>query len=181
MLIDANLRDFFWPFAVQAAVHIKQRLPHSSLPSNITPFELWCSHRPNLSHLRPFGINCTARIITDHPSSKFQPRGEAGRFLGYAKDAKGYLIWVPSATGSSGTVKVHRDVVFHDFPTPSPSPNVHPSYSPLWDDVPFPDRLKAVPLSNDSVYPDPSTGRESVPVPKSRTYVFVHVPLYPYT
>jgi hypothetical protein len=134
MLLNANLRDFFWPFAVLAATHIKQRVPHASLPPNTTPFELWFNRRPNLSHLRPFGTICTARIITNH-ATKFQPRGESGRFLGYAKDAKGYLIWV------NGTLKVRRDVVFHDFPTPQPSPLVPSHYRPLWDHVELPDRL----------------------------------------
>ena len=67
MLIDANLRDFFWPFAVLTAAHIKQRIPHSSLPPNTTPFSLWFHRRPNLSHLRPFGTRCTTRIVTASP------------------------------------------------------------------------------------------------------------------
>ena len=31
MLIDADLSDFFWPLAAQAAVHIKNRVPHTAL------------------------------------------------------------------------------------------------------------------------------------------------------
>ena len=140
MLIDSDLRDFFWPFAVLTAVHIKQRLPHASLPPNTTPFELWFHRRPNLSHLRPFGASCTARILANH-KSKFHPRGETGRFLGYAKDAKGYLVWVPNAENNGGSLKVRRDVIFHHFPDPPLSPNNDHEYLPLWDNVGFPDRL----------------------------------------
>jgi hypothetical protein len=140
MLIDANLRDYFWPFAVLAATHIKQRVPHASLPNNTTPFELWFHHRPDLSHLRPFGTQCTTRIISNH-QFKFEPRGETGRFLGYAKESKGYLIWVPNLDNNGGSLKVRRNVVFHDFPKPSPSPNVPHHYVPLWKDIAFPDRL----------------------------------------
>ena len=140
MLIDANLHDFFWPFAVLTAVHIKQRVPHSSLPPNLTPFELWFKRRPNLSHLRPFGTRCTSRIIVNH-LTKFQPRGETGRFLGYAKDAKGYLIWVENPNNNSGTVKVRRDVIFHELPTPPISPAVPRHYPRLWEDVHLEDRL----------------------------------------
>ena len=122
LLIDANLSEWFWPFAVQTAVHIKNRVPHSSLPSNTTPFELWFHRKPNLSHLRLFGVPCTSRILPA-AMSKFSPRGESGRHLGYAKDARGYLIWVPGADGRSGSVKVRRDVVFHD---PEPSKTVLP-------------------------------------------------------
>jgi hypothetical protein len=141
MLIDANLRDFFWPFAISTAVHIKQRVPHASLPTHLTPFQLWFGHRPNLSHLRPFGCKCTARILSTQ-LSKFEPRGETGIFFGYATDAKGYLIWVPNVNGPGGTVKTRRDVVFHDFPNSDPSPDMPSNFLPLWKDVPFPNRLQ---------------------------------------
>jgi hypothetical protein len=140
MLIDANLRDFFWLLAVLTATHIKQRVPHASLPPNKTPFELWFNHRPNLSYLRPFGTPCTACIITNH-ASKFQPRGGSGRFFSYAKDAKGYLIWVTNPHGNGGTLKIRRDVIFHNFPCPQPSPALPAVYRPLWEHVEFPDHL----------------------------------------
>jgi len=41
MLINAYLCDFFWPFAVLTATHIKQRVPYASLLPHTTPFELW--------------------------------------------------------------------------------------------------------------------------------------------
>ena len=141
MLIDANLRDYFWPFAVLTATHIKQRVPHSALPPTVMPFELWFHHRADLSHLRPFGANCTARILTE-PHFKFQPRGESGRFLGYAKDAKGYLIWVTNKNGNGGSVKVRRDVTFHNIPPPPLSPAVPDEYMPLWENINFPDGLQ---------------------------------------
>lgn len=138
MLIDADLSDFFWPFATQAAVHIKNRVPHSALPANTTPFELWYHYKPNLSHLRLFGTTCTSRILSN-TLPKFAPRGETGRFLGYAKDAKGYLIWIPNRDNRSGTVKTRRDVTFHDAPPGSVTPKANDDHSPLWDDVAFPE------------------------------------------
>ena len=140
LLIDADLSDWFWPFAIQTAVHIKNRVPHSSLSPSQTPFELWHGHKPNLAHLRPFGTSCTTRILSNS-LTKFAPCGESGRFLGYAKDAKGYLIWVPGPLGRGGTVKVRRDVIFHDFPSPISAPTSHNDFSPLWDDVLFPERI----------------------------------------
>jgi transposase InsO family protein len=113
MIIDAKLPEWFWTFAIQAAVHIKNRVPHSALPAHKTPFELWFHYKPNLSHLRLFGAYCTSRI-TPASGTKLSPRGEHGRHLGYAKDARGYIVWVPNATGPGGSVKVRRDVKFHD-------------------------------------------------------------------
>ena len=157
LLIDANLSDWYWPFAIQTAVHIKNRAPHSSLPPNKTPFELWHGYKPSLSHLRPFGAHCTSRILSN-PLSKFAPRGESGRFLGYAKDAKGYLVWIPGPLGRGGVVKVRRDVTFHGFPPPSISSPTSIA-SPLWDDVPFPERL----VTRDILYA-PSTQSLTAPI-----------------
>lgn len=117
MIIDAKLPEWFWTFAIQAAVHLKNRVPHSALPKQTTPFELWFHYKPNLSHLRLFGAHCTARI-TPTPGTKLSPRGEHGRHLGYAKDARGYIVWIPGKDGRGGVVKVRRDVKIHDHLLP---------------------------------------------------------------
>ena len=154
MLINANLSDWFWPFAIQTTTHIKNRVPHSALPPHQTPFEFWHHHKLNLSHLCPFGVTCTTCIISSN-LSKFQPCGETGHFLGYAKDAKGYLIWVPGTNSWGGLLKTCRDVVFHDFPVPDTihHPPVRNDLSPLWDDVTLPDdqrdTLYCIPLHRD--------------------------------
>jgi hypothetical protein len=41
MLINMNLHNFFWLFAVLTATHIKQCLLHASLLANVMPFQLW--------------------------------------------------------------------------------------------------------------------------------------------
>jgi hypothetical protein len=135
MLLDADLSNWFWPFAIQTAVHIKNRVPHSILPPHTTPFQLWYNRKPDLSYLRLFGSHCTSRILPT-PPSKFQARGEPARFLGYARDAKGYSIWVPGPNGRGGSLKIRRDVLFHGFP----SPLKREDQSPLWDDVPLPEK-----------------------------------------
>jgi hypothetical protein len=137
LLINTDLSDWFWPFAIQTVVHIKNCIPHSILPPNKTPFEFWHRFKPNLSHLRPFGTQCTAHILSN-TLSKFDSRGESGRFLGYAKDAKGYLIWVPGPNNCEGIIKTCRDVAFHDFPPTMAVAPVNDNLSPLWDDVTVP-------------------------------------------
>ena len=117
MLLDADLSSWFWPFAIQTAVHIKNRVPHSNLPNHTTPYQLWYHEKPNLAYFRVFGTHCTSRILSDS-LTKFEPRGEPGRFLGYANDSKGYIIWVPGPNGHGGSVKIRRDVHFHALPDP---------------------------------------------------------------
>jgi hypothetical protein len=112
MLLDANLHDFFWPFAILTAAYIKNRVPHATLPPHTTPYQRWYGHKPNIDHLRPFGAHCTARIV-NQKLGKLEPRGETGRFLGYATESKGYLFWHTA----SRTVKVRRDLTFHGPPS----------------------------------------------------------------
>ena len=150
MLLDTDLCDFFWPFAILMATHIKQCIPHSSLLSGITPFQLWFGHRLNLSHLCPFGTNCTACVISN-TLSKFQPCGESGCFLGYARDAKGYLIWVLNNHSPGGSLKVRCNVIFHNFPSPTPSPVIPNSYLPLLEDIHFENRLQPMTYNNPHV------------------------------
>ncbi|KAJ3816197.1 hypothetical protein F5880DRAFT_1439864, partial [Lentinula raphanica] len=90
MLVDGKLSHWFWPLSTQAAVHIKNRVPHSALPRDTTPFQRWLRKRADLSHLRPFGALVTARKTNSDSLNKAVERGEEGRFVGYARDAKGY-------------------------------------------------------------------------------------------
>jgi hypothetical protein len=129
MLLDADLHDYFWPFAIMAAVYIKNRVPHAALPPDVTPFERWHGHKPDIRSMRPFGAHCMARIVNPK-LGKLDPRGETGRFLGYASESKGYLFWHTA----SRTVKVRRDLVFHGPPLqPIGQGGVDFSvYAPLW-------------------------------------------------
>jgi hypothetical protein len=113
MLLDADLHDYFWPFAMSAVVYLKNRIPHSALPLNVTPFERWHRRKPNLGNVRPFGAHCTARIVNPQ-LGKFEPRGELGHFLGYTPESKGYVFWHTA----SQTAKIRRDLVFHGPPSP---------------------------------------------------------------
>jgi transposase InsO family protein len=131
MLLDAGLPLYFWPLAAQAAVHIGNRLPHSALPRSTTPFKRWFGVKPNISHFRPFGALVTARKSNSTDQNKVLMRGEEGRFVGYARDSTGWLVYFPE----SRTVRSRRDVDFHGFPTPLPAPPITPIE--LWKDIPL--------------------------------------------
>ena len=62
MLIDADLSDYFWPFAILCAAHIKCRVPHSALAEHETPFFHPFNRLPNLSYLHIFGHLDRTRI-----------------------------------------------------------------------------------------------------------------------
>jgi len=55
ILLGLSLTHKFWSDALLHVVYLKNRLPHSSLPKNITPYQAWTNQRPDLSHIRTFG------------------------------------------------------------------------------------------------------------------------------
>jgi hypothetical protein len=61
--------------------------------------------------------------------NKATPRGEEGKFVRYARDSKGYLVWFPD----SKSIHSHCDVEFHGFPDFLPSPALSEI---LWHDIP---------------------------------------------
>lgn len=133
-LLNANMSSYFWPLAVQAAVHIKNQVPHSALPPHVTPYEIWFGEKPDLSHLRPFGCKVTARITTSDSLNKMEARGKTGFCVGYAPDVRGYLIWFPYAKA----ICVRRDVTFHGMPDEIVGPVPMPDGGKLWDDLTIP-------------------------------------------
>ena len=109
MLHAANLPSSFWTYAVNAAVYLRNRSPTRAL-NNVTPYEAWRGEKPSLSHLRVFGCRAFMYLHKKQRSStnKLAARAMPAIFVGYATEAKAWLVWDPVAK------KVHttRDVKF---------------------------------------------------------------------
>lgn len=129
MLLDAVMSIYFWPLAVQAAVHIKNCIPHRALKPTQTPYEVWTGRKPNISHLQLFGSRVTARVPDSDSQPKLEPRGESGIFMCYPRNAKGYLIWF----SKNHSILVRRDVIFHGMPKSIPSPVPIDEDGHLWN------------------------------------------------
>ena len=109
MLHAAGLPLSFWECAVMAAVYLRNRSPTKAL-TDATPYEAWRGDKPDLSHLRVFG--CRAYMHVDKTKrSKLQPRSIPVVFVGYAAEAKAWLVYDPV---SSKKTHVSRDVTFHE-------------------------------------------------------------------
>ena len=59
MLESKKFTANLWAEAMNSAVYIQKRLPHSSMKWN-TPFESYFGHNPNVSNLRVFGSTAWA-------------------------------------------------------------------------------------------------------------------------
>jgi hypothetical protein len=110
MLHAAGLPLEFWEYAVLTAVYLRNRSPTRAL-TDATPYEAWRGDKPDLSHLRAFG--CRAYMHLDSTRrSKLQPRSVPVIFVGYAPEAKGWLVYDP--VSSNKKTHTSRDVTFHE-------------------------------------------------------------------
>ena len=79
--------------ALNTAVYLRNRSPTSAL-RDITPYHAWRGDKPDLSHLRAFG--CRAYMhLGPEKRSKLQPRSIPVLFVGYATEAKAWLVYDP--------------------------------------------------------------------------------------
>ena len=117
MLFGANLPNKLWPEAMSAALYIKNRIPHSSIPSTTTPYELWYGVKPSLSHLRVFGCTAHAHIPEERRRRDANINVKMGfrtghqYFVGYDDKAESiYKVWNPE---NDSILRV-RNVIFDE-------------------------------------------------------------------
>lgn len=77
MLIQANLPSRLWPFALKHAIHVRNRVPHSTTGS--TPYLSMTNNTQSLKHIGVFG--CTAYVLRQPPRSKLESRAYEGVYL----------------------------------------------------------------------------------------------------
>ena len=92
-ILDSGMDKSFWVEAMTYTVYVRNRLPTTALPENLTPFEALTGHAPNLSHLRIWGCSCSVLVPNTH--YKLQSRAVNGWLVGVYEEAA-YQIWVPS-------------------------------------------------------------------------------------
>jgi len=109
MLFAANLPDTLWPQAIGTAVYIRNRLPHSALKGDTTPFELWTGHKPSLAHLCTFGCKVYVHV-PKAKGKKYGPKSQVCYLVGYGESDGIYKVYDPKSN------KVHRvrNVVFDE-------------------------------------------------------------------
>ena len=110
MLIDSAFSTSFWPYAVQYAVYIKNRLPHSAIKGEI-PFEQFYKSKVNFKEIKPFGCRLLY-LKDDQPITKFDPKAEDGLFLGFPPNYSAFYVY----TMCDRKVIIRRHVYFATHP-----------------------------------------------------------------
>jgi transposase InsO family protein len=94
MLYEAKLLPSLWGEALNAQIHIWNRLPTSTL-KGMTPHEAWFKRKPDVSHLRVWG--CLAYVFIQKDKCRpLQPHMEQCVFVGYPTRYKGWSFYNPT-------------------------------------------------------------------------------------
>jgi len=108
MLLDSKLPRTFYGYALEAATHLYNRLPHDSNGGK-SPYELFYGRRPPTDHLRRFGSKAYVLKHKQSQVGKSQTRADSGILIGYDAARRAYKVLVPPRR-----IIVSRDVQFDE-------------------------------------------------------------------
>ena len=117
MLIANDLPIFLWEYAVMHAAYLRERAPTRPLQGK-TPYKAWFHKKPDVSHLREFGIPVYILLQGHKEAPKLQPRSKRYLFVGYDDGSKSVRYYNPETR----KVLTSRNFRFLDNLPPSPSP-----------------------------------------------------------
>jgi hypothetical protein len=107
MLNDSGLSKGYWGYALQHAIYLYNRLPHSFLGGSTSPYEALFGVKPDLDGLKVWGSPCW-RYISKDLRNKLEDTAKQGIFVGYHPVKAGYLVFHPQ----DRTCAVGRTVKF---------------------------------------------------------------------
>ena len=108
MLAFARMPNKFWGEALSTAVYLRNSSPTRAV-REMTPFEAWMGHKPNVAHFRMFGCAAYAHVAKDE-RRKLDSKTRKCILLGYGTETKGYRLYDPKQE----RVFHSRDVMFNE-------------------------------------------------------------------
>lgn len=109
MLFQCKVPSKYWVEAFFTANFLINLLPHTSLNSSQSPYELFHGQSPEYQALRVFGCSCFP-TLWDYAHNKFDPKSLKCVFLGYNDKYKGYKCLLPTTR----RVFISRHVIFDE-------------------------------------------------------------------
>jgi hypothetical protein len=99
-----------WAEACSTAIHIKNRLTHSTFKLKKLPYEIIFGDKPSIKHLYPFGVKCHVHVCEEKQigTSKLTPKGIKCYVVGYTESYKFLRLYDPQKC----RVFTFRDIVF---------------------------------------------------------------------
>ena len=109
LLADAGLPMSFWLDAMLTRQYLVNRLPTSTLPDNLTPYELITGgQKPDLSHLRIWGCDCYV-AVPDELRAKAGFKRFRAIFVGYEEHRIGWRV-----RDLQGKYSFSNDIIFNE-------------------------------------------------------------------
>jgi hypothetical protein len=140
MLEYSQFPIIYWDLAFQAAVYVRNLSPTEANQSFKTPFELWNSRIPDISHLKIFGEPAYVHIPKAN-RRKLDNKAEKWYFVGYGEDlgSKGYKLLdiETNRIHVSSDVTFLQNPVFPTFPSGSLENIGHRNFSTQPNVFPF--------------------------------------------
>ncbi|KAG9440556.1 hypothetical protein H6P81_020721 [Aristolochia fimbriata] len=108
MLKGKHVPHSFWAEAIACAVYVLNRCPTNGL-KNMTAYEAWNGHPPNVKHFRIFGSIAYAQVPKE-VRKKLDDKSVKCVFIGYHNQIKGYKLYNPVTKKTLAS----RDVIFKE-------------------------------------------------------------------
>ena len=133
MLTWARLPLTYWGEAALTASYLHNRALQSSLPPDVTPYEMYHNRKPNVSHLRVFGARAFAHVPLEL-QTKLGVKSRECLFMGYVPGQKGYRL----RDVATGTFFSATAVIFDENSPYKPLHDISPTSAPLDAGEPIP-------------------------------------------
>lgn len=91
LMFASNIPGKLWPWAVEAAVYLRNRLPTSN--NDLTPYERLTGRKPSVKHIIEFGTRVHVVRKQDH-LKKFDSRTEPAIIVGYTFRSNTYQVYL---------------------------------------------------------------------------------------
>lgn len=121
LLSHASLPLKYWDHAFTNAILLINRLPTTSLPTFISPFQALHHKEPSYSHFKTFECACYPHLRPFN-KHKFQFRSSQCVNLGLSSSHKGYKCLTPK-----GKIIISKDVLFNEIHFRYPTLLAHPT------------------------------------------------------
>jgi hypothetical protein len=180
MLTAAQLPLTYWGEAALTAAFLFNLVTSASLPKDVTPYEALKSTKPDVSHLKTWGVRCFAHVPLEL-QTKLGHKSVECLFMGYPPSGRGYRVrsLVSNHFFDSGNVIFDENIPYHALhevaSTPVdysslPFPTVAFDAAIVNDGPAHPVVEDAVPVENNAptiepAVPPPSILSPSVPSP----------------
>jgi Reverse transcriptase (RNA-dependent DNA polymerase) len=174
MLTAAQLPLTYWGEAALTAGFLFNLTTSSTLPTDTTPFEILKTTKPDVSHLRTWGVRCFAHVPVEL-QTKLGNRSVECLFMGYPPGGRGYRVRSLATNHffDSGNVIFDENIPYHALHEVSSTPV---DYSSL----PFPPAILHPESSTTNDVPpvssQPDADTPPLPVPPVPATTSIHKP-----